>query len=186
MLNGSAVNINQVNGAYSTALYLLSDSLFSVSTDGSNTLVTSLGGSSDYTMSETSLVTAKAELGGGSSYSVDSYGNNWLVSLLEPVASYDYTTTGSSRLVAVVAGGDTVYSLESNALVTAAASMVGDISYTAEVYGRANVVKYSQEVLEEFACVAYNVEMVDNVFRVSPIENSVTADATIVFEVNKC
>ena len=136
-----------------------------ISTQGKQTVIASVEGVSSYSIGTVGKVTAKVYVDGESSYKVSTTGDYQLTAMLQGLVEYTVNTTGNNRTDAWVGGNS---------------------SYQVSELSRANVVKYSQEVLEEFACVTYNVEMVDNEFIVSPIENSVTADPTIVFEVNKC
>jgi hypothetical protein len=136
-----------------------------ISTQGKQTVIVSLEGVSSYLVGTVGKVTAKVYVDGESSYKVSTTGDYQLRAMLQGLVEYTVTTTGNNKISAWVGGNS---------------------SYQVSELSRVNVVKYSQEVLEEFACVTYNVEMVDNEFIVSPIENSVTADPTIVFEVSKC
>jgi hypothetical protein len=138
---------------------------FTIGTEGTVTVGLKVTGISNFSIRSRGATKLQVKVVGNSGYTVGSSGDYSLTAFLQSVVEYIVSSTGSNRL-------DTWFS--------------GSTEYQVEDYGRINVVKYSQEVLEEFACVTYNVEIIDNVFRVTPIENSATADATIVFEVNKC
>lgn len=144
-----------------------SAAVFAIGTDGKITISVKVAGLSNFGFNSFGRSVVQIRVVGNSNYSVGSSGSSSLTAFLQSVVEYIVSSTGSNRL-------DTWFS--------------GSTEYQIEDYGRVNVVKYSQEVLEEFACVTYNVEKVGNTFMVTAVENSsrVVPDATIVFEVNRC
>lgn len=208
LINGSAVNTTAVNSYYQLIEYLLGIASYAYSTTADTTLTATVVSDASYSIGTDSKVTAaiytgvavpsnyaitttgtnrsESRLSGGSSFGYVVTGVVTPLLMVSGNSSYNISTTGSIKATIVTGPSSVSYVISTQSNQTVIASVGGDSSYQVSELSRANVIKYSQEVLEEFACVTYNIEMVDNVFVVSPIENSVTADATIVFEVNKC